>query len=264
LGITYTDGTAVGNVYAQDANIQYKEGYGGAYFNLVNSPRIFNGRIMYSAGCESSRVPVVATVTTAPTFSITANPTALCQGQSSAISISSSNALYNYIWSPATGLSATTGNSVTATPLSPVTYTVVANDGTCGYIDSVSISVGQASIAGTAIISTDTICLGDVATLFLSGYTGNIQWQHFDGTSWVNETGTGNTSAQYTVTPTTNSTYRAVVTSGGCAPAITSTLDVAVLAITDPVTTGDTICGPGVVNLGAAGAGILSWYTTPT
>jgi hypothetical protein len=42
-GIEYTNGTAVGNIYSQDANIQFKEGYGGAYFNVTNSPWVFNG-----------------------------------------------------------------------------------------------------------------------------------------------------------------------------------------------------------------------------
>lgn len=263
-GVQYTNGTNVGNLYTSDANIQVFEGHGGAYFNLVNQPRIFNGRIMYSAGCESARTPVVATVIPAPTFSISANPPALCQGQSSNITVSSSNANYNYTWSPATSLSATTGTSVTATPNAPITYTIVADDGLCGYIDSVFVDVGPASVAGNAVISTDTICLGSNATLFLTGNTGNIQWQSNTGSGWVNETGTGSTTAQYLVSPTTNIQYRAVVTSGGCASATTGTLGLTVLAVTDPLTTNDTICGSGTVNLAASGQGVLSWYTSAT
>jgi len=263
LGITYSNGTAVGNIYAQDANIMFMEGYGGAYFALGNFPRVFNGRIMYSAGCESSRTPVVATVTPAPTVTIAAVPPALCQGQSSVLTASSSNANYNYTWSPPTGLSSTTGSSVTASPMSPITYTVVADDGNCGYIDSVFISVGPASVAGTAVISTDTICLGSNATLFLSGYTGNIQWQSFDGTNWVNETGTGNTTAQYLVSPTSFTQYRALVTSGGCAPVTSVELTLEVIAVADPVTVSDTLCGPGIVNLLSNGAGVMNWFTAP-
>ncbi|MFM7766280.1 MAG: hypothetical protein ACKO9S_00305, partial [Bacteroidota bacterium] len=254
-GVQYTNGTAVGNLYTSDANVQVFEGHGGAYFNLVNQPRIFNGRIMYSAGCESARTPVVATVNTAPSISISANPSSLCQGQTSIISVSSSNNQYTYSWSPATSLSATTGSSVTANPNSPITYTVVANDGTCGFIDSVFIDVGPASVAGTAVISTDTICLGSNATLFLTGNTGNIQWQSNTGSGWVNETGTGSTSSQYLVSPASNIQFRAIVTSGGCASATTGTLQLTVLAVTDPITTNDTICGAGAVNLAAVGQG---------
>ncbi|MBL0341204.1 MAG: hypothetical protein IPP71_09880 [Bacteroidetes bacterium] len=121
-GIQYSNGTAVGNIFAQDANIEFKEGSGGAYFNVTNSPRVFNGRIMYSAGCESSRTAAVATVTTAPSFSINAVPPALCEGQSSVISLTSTNSNYTYTWSPATGLSSTTGTTVTAKSITSITY----------------------------------------------------------------------------------------------------------------------------------------------
>lgn len=39
-GLTYSNGTAVGNIFLADANIQFMEGYGGAYFNLINYPRV--------------------------------------------------------------------------------------------------------------------------------------------------------------------------------------------------------------------------------
>lgn len=220
--------------------------------------------ITYEVGCESGRTAAVATVNAADPITIAANPPALCEGQSSVISVSSVNANYNYTWSPATGLSSTTGASVTATPLTPITYTIVADDGTCGAIDSVFMSVGPASVAGTATVSTDSICSGTNATLFLTGSVGNIQWQYYDGSTWVNETGSGSTSGYYPVSPLTTTQYQAVVTSGGCSPDTTITLNVSVLNIVDPLTVNDTICGPGVVNLSATGAGLLNWYTSPT
>ncbi|MFM7177378.1 MAG: T9SS type A sorting domain-containing protein [Bacteroidota bacterium] len=220
--------------------------------------------ITYETGCESPRTPTVATVIPAPTATISANPPALCSGQSTTLSAVSNNANYTYTWSPSSSLSASTGSSVTATPSVPTVYTLVSNDGLCGYIDSLLVDVGPASVAGTAVISTDTICLGSNATLFLTGNTGNIQWQRNTGSGWVNETGTGYNSGQYLVSPTSNIQYRAIVTSGGCAPVITSVLDLTVLAVTDPLTVNDTICGGGVVNLSASGVGVLDWYTAPT
>jgi len=220
--------------------------------------------ITYEVGCESNRTAAVATVNAADPITIAANPPALCEGQSSVISVSSANPNYNYTWSPSTGLSSTTGASVTANPLTPITYTVVANDGTCGAIDSVFMSVGPASVAGTASISTDTICAGSSAILFLTGSVGSIQWQYNDGGTWMNETGSGSTSGYYPVSPLTTTQYQAVVTSGGCASVITTILNLYVLNITDPVTVNDTICGPGIVNLSATGAGLLNWYTSPT
>lgn len=47
-GMKYTDGTAVGNVYASDANVQIKEGWGGGYaFGTGFTPRVWNGRLTY-------------------------------------------------------------------------------------------------------------------------------------------------------------------------------------------------------------------------
>jgi hypothetical protein len=220
--------------------------------------------ITYEVGCESTRTATTATVTAPPPMSISAVPPALCQGQSSTLTAVSNNPGYNYSWSPATGLSGTTGSTVTASPMAPITYTLIGDDGICGNIDSVFISVGPASVAGTATITSDTICSGSVATLNLTGNTGNIQWQSYNGSLWVNETGPGSTSNQYTVSPPSFTQYRAVVTSGGCDPDTSVTLDLTVLTINDPVTVNDTLCGPGTATLLSNGTGNMNWFTTQT
>ena len=47
----YTNGTAVGSVFASDANIEFLEGNGGEYpFNVTFSPRVWNGNIHYTEG----------------------------------------------------------------------------------------------------------------------------------------------------------------------------------------------------------------------
>ena len=54
----YTNGTALNNVFAADANIQVREMYGKAYpFSSSYSPRVFNGSIYYNAG-SCSLLPV--------------------------------------------------------------------------------------------------------------------------------------------------------------------------------------------------------------
>ncbi len=54
----------------------------------------------------------------------------ILRGQSTTLTASSPGSP-SYTWSPATGLSATTGNSVVASPTETTTYTVVADDGSC-------------------------------------------------------------------------------------------------------------------------------------
>ncbi|MBK9048575.1 MAG: hypothetical protein IPL74_18440 [Bacteroidetes bacterium] len=116
--------------------------------------------LTYEVGCESARVPAVATINASDPVTINATQSALCQGESAILTAVSVNPGYSYTWSPSTGLSGTTGTSVTASPTTSITYTLVATDGTCGAIDSIFMNVGPASVAGTATISSDTICLG--------------------------------------------------------------------------------------------------------
>lgn len=221
-------------------------------------------QVTYEEGCTSARVPVVATVTPAPAVTINAGANALCLGQSTTLTANSSNPNYNYQWSPSTGLSGTTGATVTAQPTTTITYTVVGTDGTCANIDSITISVGPASQSGTAAISSDTICSGTPLIVSLTGSVGTVQWQSNTGSGWVNETGPGSNTPFYTVYPTTSTSYQAVVTSGGCAPSTSATVSVFVIVVPDPVTVNDTLCGPGIANLIANGTGTINWYTSQT
>jgi trimeric autotransporter adhesin len=111
---------------------------------------------------------------------------------------------------------------------------------------------------GTAAAVPASICIGSTATLMISGTTGSIQWQSYDpvSMSWVNETGAGNTSPSYTVSPTDTIIYRALVC--GLHPSTADTLEVIDLA--NPATTSASRCGPGMLTLGASGQGTLKWY----
>ncbi len=220
--------------------------------------------LYYDIGCESARTPTIATVNPSTIATISATDSALCAGQSAILDVNSTSTTYTYNWSPAAGLNTTTGTTVTATPTVPTYYTVVATDSVCGYIDSLFIDVGPASAAGTATSSTDTICAGNEATLTLTGSVGNVQWQSFNGTSWVDETNPGNDSTAYTVSPTQDLDYRAVVTSGGCDPDTSITLSIAVLTITDPILADTSLCGSGNVDLTAIGQGNFNWYDDST
>lgn len=55
-GFNYTNGNAVGDVFASDANIEFLEGAGSGYpFNgTLFSPRVWNGNIIYDAGSGMS------------------------------------------------------------------------------------------------------------------------------------------------------------------------------------------------------------------
>src|SRR5688572_10247029 len=110
------------------------------------------------------------------------------------------------------------------------------------------------SDAGTASATEYSICVDGSTNLLLTGYNGNIQWQSFDGTNWIDETNPGSTTDNYFVTLTTTTDFRAVVTDPGF-PSDTSNIITIVVGVSAPVTTGGTRCGYGPVTLTASGGG---------
>lgn len=122
----------------------------------------------------------------------------------------------------------------------------------------VSILIG----GGTATSGRPLVCYGDSASITLSGATngGTIQWQSSpDNLIWTNIP-SATTNPLNTGGLVDTMFYRAMVC--GTYPSVSDTVGVPFIA--PPVTTNDTICGGGVVNLSATGVGTLNWFTTPT
>lgn len=257
--------TTPNTIVASNLSLSIKGGFRGtALFNCVTTGGCPTVKVLYNTGCEGVRVPVTATVTPSDPVTINAGANALCLGQSTTLTAISNNSNYAYTWSPSTGLSATTGSSVTAQPVTTITYQVYGDDGTCGALDSITISVGPPSVAGTINITADTICANTTTTLSLTGTVGSVQWQSNTGSGWVNETGPGSNATTYVVSPLVFTQYRAVVTSGGCAPDTSGSVSVEVLTVPDPLVQHDSICGPGIASLTASGTGTMYWYTSQT
>jgi hypothetical protein len=75
----------------------------------------------------------------------------ICAGESVVLTASGAD---TYVWSPATGLSSTTGNVVTASPLSSTTYTVTGTAANgCSGTDDVTVVVNPTPI--TTVIFSD-------------------------------------------------------------------------------------------------------------
>ncbi|SEP81400.1 T9SS type A sorting domain-containing protein [Flavobacterium urocaniciphilum] len=105
--------------------------------------------------------------------SITTSPNvSICNGDSTVLSVSSANdPNHSYVWSPATGLSATTGSSVTANPTTTTTYTVTATDliGGCVTTGSIVVTVNPAPTAVTVTPANAPICTGSIQQLTATG-----------------------------------------------------------------------------------------------
>ena len=139
-------------------------------------------------GC-TSRDTVVVTVRNALAVAI-APVAALCPGTSATLTAADAGAGATYLWSPATGLSSTTGRTVTANPTATTTYTVRVTTAT-GCTGSASTVVTRAGallirvqaaprlpVTGTLVTFTDTLPPTSLLT--------NRRWDFGDG-----QTGTG-------------------------------------------------------------------------
>jgi hypothetical protein len=101
-------------------------------------------------------------INTAPTLTINPLPisSTLCLGQSTVNLAVTPTSFASYAWSPAAGLSAVTGSSVTANPSVNTTYTVVGTAANgCTSTASITVNVVSPSNAGTN--GTITLCGND-------------------------------------------------------------------------------------------------------
>src|SRR6202030_1817987 len=75
-----------------------------------------------------------------------------------------------YTWGPSTGLSSTTGATVTATPGSTITYTVTGKSGGCNGKDSVTVTINPTPTVSIYITGiSPAVCGGDTLGLYASG-----------------------------------------------------------------------------------------------
>lgn len=133
--------------------------------------------------CVGTRVPVVATVTTPPAITASAVPATLCEGQTSALSVNSTNAGYTYNWTPVN----VNGASVNVTPTTTTKYYVNANDaGTgCSTIDSVTVTVNPVPSSVSVTPAAATLCSTVDPAVLLTANGGTLPSNIIVGTGTV-------------------------------------------------------------------------------
>ncbi len=154
--------------------------------------------------CSGTPINVVVNVNATPTVVATPANSDVCAGSSVTLTASGAS---TYVWSPAAGLSSTTGTSVMATPSATTTYTVTGtNANGC-------IGTSQATVIvrpfPVLVVSPDTvICLGETTPLTASGATTY---------TWTPATGLDQTTgANVNASPTIMTTYVVKGTTNGC------------------------------------------------
>ena len=229
-----------------------------------------------STGCESPRLPVTATVTTADPIAASPDVTICSNGTGTPLSVTSSNASYTYSWGPSTGLSSTTGATVTANPAATTSYYVTATDPAtlCGNIDTVKVTVNQVPLSIDIKANLDTVCFSDNVVLSLinglpSAPSGlDYQWQSSaNGTLFTDISGATSATATVLVDAVNDKVFRCNLTCLGTPGVISSSKEIYINAPSVTSTTGATRCGAGAVNLTAAAGSpneTLSWYANST
>ena len=119
----------------------------------------------YFTGCSVGRTAVTAVINSSADILINATSTNICNGTSTTLTASSTNSSYVYSWTPI-GL---TGASITVSPTSNITYTVVGNAGACSNTKSIDIVVSAAPTPITINPVSAALCSSAVATLTTTG-----------------------------------------------------------------------------------------------
>jgi subtilisin-like proprotein convertase family protein/uncharacterized membrane protein len=197
-----------------------------------------------AAGCITTD-QVTVTVVPPPTTTVSPNVT-ICNGASTTLTAGGAT---TYTWSPATGLSATTGATVTANPTTTQTYTVTGTTAGCTSSATVTVTVNPLPTVNAG--ADQTVCQGTNVTLAAIGAT-SYTWSGgvTQGVAFAAPVGATTT---YTVTGTT----------AGC----TNTDQVNVTVNPTPVINAGpdvTVCASVSATLTASGGTTYSWNTGAT
>jgi gliding motility-associated-like protein len=143
-------------------------------------------------------------VTVTPTTQVVVAPTSssICNG-GGGVALTASNST-TYAWSPAGGLSGTTGANVTANPGATTTYTVTGSVGLCTTVATTVVNVGNAATPTTT--PTNILCHGGATGSIVANPTGGNLPYTYSWSPIVNGTNTasGLIAGTYTVAVTTN------------------------------------------------------------
>jgi hypothetical protein len=266
---------ALGTNTVANANVTFVAGHrGSTAFNCTTSGGQAIVQLGYNLGCEGARVPVVATVNSAPSITVSAASTALCPGEQTTISVTSPNDPdYTYSWtSTPAGFTASGNGPHTVLPTTTTTYSVVAEDLTAGPFagcltsGTVTITSAPSLSGGTITANLTEHCYSGASVLTSNGVTGGpIQWQESTSATgpWTN-VGTGATT--YNTGTLTHTMYYQVETTCGSNTAYSPVFTVIVNDPSVTATTPGATCGTGTVLLDAtpSAGGTINWFANAT
>ncbi len=230
----------------------------------ANEQGAFFAEAVSQSGCVGKSNTVNVVVNPVPVFTVNSVAPEICQGRSTVLTVSSSQAGLTYSWAPATGLSTTAGASVTASPGTTTTYTITATDSK-GCKSTNTVTVAVIPNPDFTLTPNATVCNGDPTNINASLLSSNGSVTYF----WSPSTGLNSTnSASVIASPTTTTIYSLTVTdSKGCAKTSSVTVSVNNRPNVNLSSSLNTICIGTTITLTATGANSYTFTNntgTPT
>lgn len=237
--------------------------------NLTTTTSYWVAEFLDVAGvvCESARVEVIATVN--PTIAVEAISLDedICEGSSTTLTATSTNADYVYTWEPGT----LTGASVSVSPLVTTTYTVTALDPNTGCTTQESVTVVIVSVPDTLTVTASeaSVCADTMVTLTAVASevsTDDIIWSpitnlFLDAQATIAYDGTQATAVYMKTSEGGEYTYTATLTVGDCG-SISTDVVVEVIETALPIAAAQQTFNEGetLADLEINGTGI-TWYS---
>lgn len=170
LGITYQwkSSTSMGGPYLTTLGTSATQSTG----NLSGDTYFICEITCTNSGLTFTTAEKVITIINLPSVMVTPSSASYCTPGGSAIALLASGA-DTYVWSPAAGLSATTGASVNASPSVTTTYTVTgtASANGCTNTASTLITISSSVFISNTTATPSTICAGENSQLNVSAGT---------------------------------------------------------------------------------------------
>jgi hypothetical protein len=146
----------------------YILGTSGSYYYFYNWS--------ITEACTSLRIPVTATISDAPELTLSADPAAVCEGETTtAVTIATGASDYDtFVWSPSEGVSGDAANGWTFNPTVSTVYTLNASQSAGAMCDADPVTVNVTiNPLPTAIVITNSaegdVCINAVESLTVSG-----------------------------------------------------------------------------------------------
>jgi gliding motility-associated-like protein len=233
---TFAGGTPANSVTQNQA---------GVCFNVAGS---YNVTLTATNGNGNSTSTQTVVVNSVPVVNINpVNPT-ICNNDT--VNLVAAGAT-SYTWAPPVGLSATNIDNPDAFPAATQTYTVTGTSNGCSATASATVTVAT-GITANILAAPPAVCPGGNTQLTASGGTG-YAWTADPTLSCTN-------CVNPIATPTVNTVYEVIVTSGSCTPD-TATINININPQPNASVTpaNDTVCLGGNTVLTAAGGVTYLW-----